>query len=103
MKDSCLGQKNRKGLTAGNMAEVFEKKELDNLLSWKSTYFVPNNFEGFADPSQLEHEKKLPTSSREDCRQKSKVDIQTRPYTPEIQRRLWRKNDSNCSDYNNEQ
>lgn len=102
IKDCCLGQKNRKGLTAGNLAEGFEKKELDDLLSWKSTYFLPNNFEGFADPSQLEQERKFSTSSREE-RQKPIGDIQTRPYTLEIQRRHWRINGGNCSDHNNEQ
>jgi len=102
VKNSCLGQKNRKGLTAGNLAEGFEKKELADLLSWKSTYFLPNNFEGFADPRQLEQEKKSSMSCREG-RQKPKAAIQTRSHTPEIQRRHWRKNDSNCTDHDGEQ
>ncbi|XP_046446234.1 ankyrin repeat domain-containing protein 34A-like [Daphnia pulex] len=97
-----LGQKNRKGLTAGNLAEGFEKKELADLLSWKSTYFLPDNFEGFADPRQLEQGKKSSTSCRE-TRHKPIAGIQSRSFTPEIQRRHWRKNDSNCTDQNDVQ
>jgi hypothetical protein len=101
IKDSSLGKKNRKGLTAGNLAEGLEKKELIDLLSWKSTYFLPNNFEGFADPSQLEQGKKSSSSSREERR--NPKGAQPRTYTPEIQRRHWRKNESICSDHNVEQ
>ncbi|KAK4020325.1 ankyrin repeat domain-containing protein 34B [Daphnia magna] len=96
-----LGQKNRNGLTAGNLAEGSEKKELADLLSWKNQYFLPRNFEGFAYPRQLDQEKHTSATNRSDGLRAFKGDNQTL-YTPEIQRRHWRKcaklNDGNCSD-----
>ncbi|KAI9564793.1 hypothetical protein GHT06_008534 [Daphnia sinensis] len=96
-----LGQKNRNGLTAGNLAEGCEKKELADLLSWKNQYFLPKNFEGFAYPHQLDHEKNASSTKSRDGLRAFKGDNQT-IYTPEIQRRHWRKctklNDGNCPD-----
>ncbi len=50
-----LGQKNKKGLTAGDLAGQSAKKELADMLSWKSSYFLPGAL-GFADPRQLSNE-----------------------------------------------